>query len=142
MPSTATLSPGIIDGRYRVDPETACWLWTGFLTSTGYGGVYVARKLCIASRVSWETHRGPIPKGLCVLHHCDVRPCINPEHLFLGTKGDNNRDCAAKGRYPNQKRTHCPHGHAYSPENTYHHGGQRFCRACHRASHQSERRRP
>lgn len=57
-----------------------------------------------AHRASWELHNGPVPEGLMVLHHCDVRNCVNPEHLFLGTNKDNLEDCARKGRmHPGEK---------------------------------------
>ena len=51
-----------------------------------------------AHRMAWIIAYGSIPQGLCVLHRCDNPPCVRPDHLFLGTKGDNNRDCVAKGR--------------------------------------------
>jgi hypothetical protein len=80
-----------------------CWLWTGSTLKSGYGMLTVRRKGLLAHRVSWELHHGPIPvgegyHGICVLHDCDVRNCVNPGHLFLGTHLDNMDDMRAKGR--------------------------------------------
>lgn len=75
-----------------------CWLWGGGVTVYGYGYFYVGSKQKFAHRAAWETHRGGIPKGLCVLHRCDTRLCVNPDHLFLGTRRDNLADMTAKGR--------------------------------------------
>ena len=77
-----------------------CWIWVGGLTGA-YGciGLGVRRGDTIrAQRASWLLHFGPIAKGFCILHHCDHPPCVNPAHLFLGTRADNNRDCSRKNR--------------------------------------------
>ena len=79
-----------------------CWLWQGGRTTKGYGNFGGSagqlKWMIYCHRLSFEYHRGPIPRGLCICHSCDVPWCVNPRHLFLGTKGDNNRDMARKGR--------------------------------------------
>jgi hypothetical protein len=83
--------------RYSVgDPRTGCILWTACRNANGYGLLTFKRRRWQAHRASWTAHRGPIPTGLLVSHHCDVRTCINPDHLFLGTHKDNMADKAAK----------------------------------------------
>lgn len=71
-----------------------CWFWGGALNNFGYGTDGKHR----AHRKAWELFNGPIPEGMSVLHKCDIRCCVNPEHLFLGTQVDNIRDMVAKGR--------------------------------------------
>lgn len=112
-------------------PESGCWLWTGGL-SKGYGNIMDGTRCRLAHRVSYELFVGEIPKGKQVLHRCDVPCCINPRHLFLGTRSDNMRDCFQKGRAAAQKITHCAQGHEFSESNTYTLRGHRYCRACRR----------
>ena len=64
----------------------------------GYGTIRIGRRQRVASRVSWEIHHGPIPDGLVVRHKCDNPPCVNPDHLEVGTAADNNRDARERKR--------------------------------------------
>lgn len=83
------------------EPNTGCWLWTRSLANGGYGTVSMGRGAFRprAHRVAWELAHGPIPDNQCVLHKCDTPACINPDHLFLGTKRDNSVDMMRKGRH-------------------------------------------
>ena len=113
-----------------------CIEWEGARTCAGgYGRRWVDGKMKRVHRLAWAEAYGPIPEGLHVLHRCDNPPCHNVDHLFLGTNGDNVRDCVAKGRHSNgqNQKTHCPQGHTYDEANTYYRSdGKRQCRACNR----------
>lgn len=78
--------------------ETDCIEWQGCKGHNGYGQRRVKYMLWPAHRYAWFQKYGSIPDGMCVLHKCDNRSCVNVDHLFLGTQGDNLRDMAAKGR--------------------------------------------
>ena len=95
----------------HIKKTKSCHLWTGYIEPGGYGRVRVGKKPVGAHRISWEIHnKKSVPKGLCVLHKCDVRHCVNPEHLFLGTHQDNVIDMIQKGRQvlnPTFGENHC-----------------------------------
>ena len=80
------------------EPNTGCFLWSGTIDPWGYGALTVNRVTAKAHRLAYEFECGEVPKGLSVLHRCDVRVCVNPSHLFVGTRADNMRDMWAKGR--------------------------------------------
>ena len=77
-----------------------CILWTKYKNFKGYGVTCIKGKPRKVHRLEWEKHNGPIPVGMCVLHRCDVPACYNIDHLWLGTKADNNRDRHEKERTP------------------------------------------
>lgn len=79
-------------------PECGCHIWTGHVDKDGYGELRVYGQTKKAHRYAWERKHGEIPDGMSVLHRCDVRPCVNDVHLFLGTQRDNMLDMIAKGR--------------------------------------------
>ena len=75
-----------------------CWIWIANRLKDGYGTIGTATGIEKAHRVSWKLHRGPIGKGMNILHKCDNPPCVRPGHLFQGTPLENNRDREKKGR--------------------------------------------
>jgi HNH endonuclease len=96
-----------VDQSPNQGPDGDCWEWQGKRLHFGHGRFHffsgydsARKKEQRAHRFSYMLHRGEIPKGLNVLHHCDNPPCVNPDHLFIGTNGDNNKDRARKGRTP------------------------------------------
>jgi hypothetical protein len=89
----------------RVDKQRdGCWRWIMGPTNSGYGLMYVrylgkrTSQMLSAHRFSYQLHYGPIPKGMSVLHRCDVKLCVNPGHLYLGTARDNARDAQQRGQ--------------------------------------------
>lgn len=86
------------DFMLRVTMTEGCWLWAASIRPNGYGQINHRGRITLAHRVAYTLLVGPIPPGMWVLHRCDVRACVNPEHLYLGTHEDNMRDMVARGR--------------------------------------------
>lgn len=86
------------DGPIMLGMDSPCWIWIAVVHRLGYGQFRLRGDMIQAHRASWEIHYGPIPDGLWVLHKCDNPPCVNPAHLFLGTRQDNVDDKVNKGR--------------------------------------------
>jgi hypothetical protein len=113
-------------------PESGCWLWTGHISRNGYGKFHDSGKIYLAHRFGYEMFIGQIPADLTLDHLCRVTSCVNPKHLEPVTMLNNiyrgNGACAI-----NRRKTNCPQGHPYSPENTYKDRfGKRYCRRCRR----------
>ena len=116
--------------------EKGCWEWQGTQTF-GYGQFYNGKKMALAHRWAYESLTGnSIPKGLQIDHLCRNRKCVNPAHLEVVT----NRENVLRGigvTAIHAKATHCPKGHPYNEENTYHirakawlPNGGRGCKIC------------
>ena len=85
------------ESLWMPEPNSGCWLWLGTDSGEGYGSFFYEGRPQLAHRVSWQIHRGDL-NGLWVLHHCDTRGCVNPDHLYLGTVKENSRDAIARNR--------------------------------------------
>jgi len=83
--------------------QNGCAIWIGARHISGYGQLRWENQMQPAHRLAWQMKHGPIPRGLVICHHCDNPPCVNVDHLFIGTRGDNNHDRTVKGRTAHPK---------------------------------------
>jgi len=115
----------------RISKEAnGCWVWNGCKMRNGYGQLGVGGKHYAAHRFAYENLVGPIPEGLDLDHLCRNRACANPSHLQPVTRSENLKRGVGFGRW-NTLKTHCPHGHEYSQDNTHvSKTNRRLCRAC------------
>lgn len=114
-----------------VETDEGCWPWEGHLSS-GYGRIKFPqyRSPFMAHRVAYELERGPIPYGLVLDHLCRNKACVNPDHLEP-VSNEENIDRGEWFPIMNARKTHCKHGHEFTPENTYMvRGVERQCRTC------------
>lgn len=112
------------------DPDV-CWPWTGYIRQNGYGQFMFDHKPYPAHRAALIIATGSNQPGMDACHRCSNRACVNPAHLFWGTRSENIKMSWAKPRtHYNSAKTHCPQGHPYEEENTYRYGTSRICRTC------------
>jgi hypothetical protein len=134
------LTPALIEARVERLPWSGCWLWPNEAMN-GYGKLGYRGSWIRAHRASWIAFNGDIPGGLLVLHKCDVKTCVNPDHLFLGTGRDNMLDLVNKGKWVGWSKSvpprlrvgmACTRGHRIeTDEDLYTHpSGGSQCRVC------------
>ena len=80
----------------KPEPLTGCLIWQRPLNPGGYGRIKYQDRMWLAHRLAWMAKHGPIPDGMILCHRCNVRRCVNPDHLTLGTYEDNSADIRAK----------------------------------------------
>ena len=140
--------------RFEIDRLTGCWFWKGRF-SNAYGVLNISHKKSIkAHRLSYELFKGAIPVGMTIDHLCQNPSCVNPDHLEVVTQSENTlrgngvraladwkvinrsemliqaKKASLIAAEKQRAKTHCVHGHEYSPDNTYIVNGMRRCKAC------------
>lgn len=120
--------------QIKVAPSD-CWEWQGHTNALGYAECGFGGRTWIVTRLMYCATQGDFDPQMDICHTCDNPPCINPLHLWLGTRKQNSRDCIEKGRHYKAVRTHCPRGHSYAEHGRPHsrNPNWRTCTACDRA---------
>mgnify|MGYP002282229336 FL=1 len=85
--------------RVKEDPETGCLEWQGAQASFGHGHIIINGKQVLVHRLSYELHKDEIAEGMQINHKCDNPPCVNPDHLYMGTQKENVNDAVESGNY-------------------------------------------
>lgn len=122
------------------EPNSGCWLWSGYVNHDGYGRVQINGKQTMVHRATF----GVVPDGTELDHKCRVRSCCNPDHLDPVPHSENVRrgELSDSNRRRGQARTHCSHGHLYDEHNTgINADGSRRCKTCHADRSRESRRR-
>lgn len=120
----------------KVDKSGSCWLWSGCVSTSGYGRINASGHIRFAHHIGWLLTHGTLPENIghgpdevVTDHLCRVRNCVNPAHLQWVSTGTNTRR-GNTGQH-NTIKTHCPKGHAYTADNILHKGkNSRGCRQC------------
>lgn len=128
----------------KIQPaDDGCWTWIAGKCHYGYGAIRYKSTGWRAHRLVYELLVGPIPQDYELHHTCEVRECVNPEHLQPLTKREHR--ALQRGKplpRPREYRAACPHGHPYDEANTsWRKDGSYFCRACHRKRERERQRR-
>lgn len=127
--------------RIICDEVNGCHIFRGAKDSSGYGHVAIGSKMVKVHRLAWERENGPIPAGLVIDHICRNRACCNVEHLRLVTRQTNATENSTSEAAINAAKTHCKHGHEFTPSNTIRKKNGRECRTCKQINKRRENQR-